>query len=108
MDGNLLKGHLDLILLSIIEGSPKYGLEIAKEAQDRTDGYFDFKIGSLYPALHRLEQAGWLTSDFQPSPRGGAPVKCYELTDAGQKELQRKRDQFKTFSNKVQSLWRFS
>lgn len=106
MDANLLKGHLDLILLSIIEGEPKYGLEISKEAQVRTDGYFDLKVGSLYPALHRLEQAQWITGDFQPSPRGGAPVKYYRLTDDGQRALDDKRDQFTTFSQQVKSLWR--
>lgn len=106
MDANLLKGHLDLILLSILEDAPKYGLEIIKDAQDRTDGYFEFKVGSLYPALHRLEQAKWVSGEFQPSPRGGAPVKYYQLTPAGQRELQRKRDQFQEFTTKVQSLWR--
>lgn len=106
MDSNLLKGHLDLILLSILEGAPKYGLEISKEAQDRTNGYFDLKVGSLYPALHRLEQAGWVSGDFQPSPRGGAPVKYYCLTDGGQRALDDKRQQFTTFSQHVKSLWR--
>lgn len=104
-DANLLKGHLDLILLAIIEGSPKYGLEIIKEAQVRTDGYFDLKVGSLYPALHRLEQAGWVSGDFQPSPKGGAPVKYYQLTDHGQRALNDKREQFSRFASHVQSLW---
>lgn len=105
-DSNLIKGHLDLILLAIIEGQPKYGLEISKEAQDRTGGYFDLKVGSLYPALHRLEQAGWLTGECQPSPKGGAPVKYYRLTDDGQRALNHKREQFAAFTNHVQSLWR--
>ncbi|PNY81630.1 PadR family transcriptional regulator [Deinococcus koreensis] len=104
MDANLLKGHLDLILLAIIEGEPKYGLEIIKEAQLRTDGYFDLKVGSLYPALHRLEQAGWLSGDFQPAPRGGAPVKYYRLTESGGRALRDKREQFSTFSRQVGRL----
>lgn len=105
MDANLLKGHLDLILLSIIEGQPKYGLEISKEAQVRTGGDFDLKVGSLYPALHRLEQAGWVVGEFEPSPRGGAPVKYYRLTEGGQSALNDKRQQFSTFSQHVKSLW---
>ncbi len=106
MDANLLKGHLDLILLSVLEGGEKYGLEISKEAQARTDGYFDFKVGSLYPALHRLEQAGWLTGKFRPAPRGGAPVKFYALTESGAQELAAKREQFKEFTQNVEALWR--
>lgn len=57
-DANLLKGNLDLILLEILEPNPMYGLEIINEAQSRTEGYFDFKEGSLYPALHRLSNKG--------------------------------------------------
>ncbi|THF86455.1 PadR family transcriptional regulator [Deinococcus sp. KSM4-11] len=104
MDPNLLKGHLDLILLAIIDGDPKYGLEISKEAQLRTDGYFDLKVGSLYPALHRLELAGWLTGEFQPAPRGGAPVKYYQLTDSGVRALHDKRGQFEAFSRQIGRL----
>ena len=108
MEPNLLKGHLDLILLSVVEGEAKYGLEIIKEAQVRTDGYFDLKVGSLYPALHRLEEAGWLSGEFHPSPRGGAPVKYYRLTDEGLRAMADKREQFQTFAQHVQSLWRLT
>ena len=82
MDSNLLKGHLDLILLAILERGAMYGLEISKQAQTDTDGYFDLRVGSLYPALHRLEQAGAVEGEFRPAPRGGAPVKYYWLTEA--------------------------
>ncbi|WP_309571999.1 PadR family transcriptional regulator [Deinococcus sp.] len=104
MDPNLLKGHLDLILLAIIDGDPKYGLEISKEAQIRTDGYFDLKVGSLYPALHRLEQSGWLTGEFRTAPRGGAPVKYYQLTDTGTSALRDKREQFGAFARQIGRL----
>jgi PadR family transcriptional regulator, regulatory protein PadR len=105
---NLLKGHLDLILLAILDGAPKYGLEISKLAQERTGGYFDLRVGSLYPALHRLERAGWVRGDFRPPPRAGSPVKFYELTEAGQRELLNRRAQFEHFTAHVQSLWRVS
>ena len=65
MDPNLLKGHLDLILLAALEHEPKYGGQILTEVHDRTDGAFQFKEGSLYPALHRLEKAGWIEGEFQ-------------------------------------------
>ena len=105
LEPNLLKGNLDLILLSILEHDAHYGLEIVKEAQARTDGYFDFKEGSLYPALHRLTQAGWLEAEFKYSPRGGAPVRYYHLTERGRGALREKREAFKHFAESVQALW---
>ncbi|AZI44072.1 PadR family transcriptional regulator [Deinococcus psychrotolerans] len=104
-DANLLRGHLDLILLSIIQGQPKYGLEISKQAQERTDGYFDLKVGSLYPALHRLEKAGFVRSEFQTAPRSGSPVKVYTLTESGGQELEARRREFKTFTQQLGKLW---
>jgi PadR family transcriptional regulator, regulatory protein PadR len=102
---NLLKGNLDLILLSIIEQNAMYGLEIIKEAQARTDGFFDFKEGSLYPALHRLTEQKLLSAEFKYSPRGGAPVRYYEITDKGKKVLLEKRAEFQHFNKNVEALW---
>ncbi|ULH14003.1 PadR family transcriptional regulator (plasmid) [Deinococcus sp. KNUC1210] len=104
-DANLLRGHLDLILLSIIQGEPKYGLEISKQAQVRTQGYFDLKVGSLYPALHRLEKAGFIRSEFQTAPRSGSPVKAYALTESGERELAARRREFETFAQQLGKLW---
>ena len=105
MDANLIKGHLDLILLNLLEQDAKYGLEISKEVQERTGGYFDLRVGSLYPALHRLEQAGFLVGEFRAAPRGGNLVKYYRLTPEGQTELHNRRKDFETFTRTVQSLW---
>jgi PadR family transcriptional regulator, regulatory protein PadR len=105
LEPNLLKGNLELILLSILEPGEHYGLEIVKEAQARTNGYFDFKEGSLYPALHRLTQAGLLEAEFKYSPRGGAPVRYYRLTNAGRQALKDKREAFKRFNQSVEALW---
>ncbi|MER3483054.1 MAG: PadR family transcriptional regulator [Meiothermus sp.] len=102
---NLLKGNLELILLSILQDKPKYGLEIIKEAGSRTGGYFDFKEGSLYPALHRLTEAGLLEAEFGYLPRGGAPVRFYHITEAGRRVLAHKREEFEEFSRAVKSLW---
>jgi len=104
VDPNLLRGHLDLILLLILEEGPKYGLEIVKEAQGRTDGYFHFKEGSLYPALHRLTKAGLLEAEFKYPPRGGAAVRYYRLTDKGREALAHKRREFERFTEAVKSL----
>lgn len=105
-DGNLIRGHLDLILLSILHGEPKYGLEISKQAQERTGGYFDLRVGSLYPALHRLEKAGFIRSEFKDGPRGGSPVKVYALTEEGGRELDARRQEFEVFSRNLGQLWK--
>lgn len=102
---NLLKGNLELVLLSILQDEAKYGLEIVKEAGSRTAGYFDFKEGSLYPALHRLTEAGLLEAEFGYLPRGGAPVRFYRITEAGKRVLGEKREEFEEFSRAVKSLW---
>lgn len=102
-DPNMLRGHLDLILLSIVRGEPKYGLEISKLAADYTGGYFDLKVGSLYPALHRLEKAGFIRSAFQTARSN--TVKVYELTESGQKELDARKHEFQTFSRQLSRLW---
>jgi PadR family transcriptional regulator, regulatory protein PadR len=104
MDANLLKGNLDLILLATLEPEAKYGLEITKVVQDRTDGYFNFKEGTLYPALHRLEKQGFIAGDFQYLPRGGSPVKFYRLTDTGRRELEARRQTFNAFTRAVQNI----
>ena len=104
MDPNLLKGNLDLIVLSVLSEGPMYGLRIIGEMQSRTEGYFDLREGSLYPALHRLTAAGMLETEYQPSSVGGAPRKFYRLTEEGTHELERKRRAFGEFVGAVQAL----
>ena len=101
MDANLLRGHLDLILLGTLRSGAKYGSQIISEMDSQTQGYFQFKEGSLYPALHRLEKAGWIQGEFQVLPRGGSPVKFYVLTEAGRDELQHRQKDFERFAQAV-------
>jgi PadR family transcriptional regulator, regulatory protein PadR len=103
-DPNLLKGNLDLILLEILEPGEMYGLEIINEAQTRTDGYFEFKEGSLYPALHRLETQGLLSAQFRDSDTGGARRKYYRLTDKGRGVLNRKRAEWERFAAAIRAI----
>lgn len=106
MNPDLLRGNLDLILLSILEEGAMYGFEIIKEAQTRTKGYFDFKEGSLYPALHRLTQAGWLEIELREAGRNGQPRKYYQLTEHGRQELEAKDREWREFSRAVNALRR--
>ena len=104
MNPDLLRGNLDLILLTILETRPLYGFAIIQEAKDRTGGLLDFKEGSLYPALHRLEQDGLLSAQLAELGRNGKPRKYYAITDAGQQTLQNKRREFNAFTGAVQRL----
>ena len=96
MNPDLLRGNLELILLSILERTPLYGFAIIQEAKTRTNGYFEFKEGSLYPALHRLE--------LGELGRNGKPRKYYKLTPEGSRVLSEKRSEFQTFTGAVQRL----
>ena len=108
MNANQLKGNLELILLSTLEQGEMYGLEITKEVQSRTNGYFTFSIGSLYPALHRLENTGFIKGEFRPAPRGGSPVKFYKITPSGKTELKSRQQEFEAFATAIRSLWTLS
>lgn len=105
MTGQLLRGNLDLILLAILEDGPKYGRQIIGEAKDRTGGYFDFREGSLYPALHRLERSKLVVAEFAPSDAGGPRRRYYRLTERGERELAAKRQAFEAFNGAVKALW---
>ena len=105
MDVNLFKGNLDLILLSVLEREEGYGLEITKRVGALTEGHITLNAGSLYPALHRLERAGYLAGASVVPARGGPPVKTYRLTEAGRAELERRREGYAAFDRALRNLW---
>ena len=82
----LLKGTLDLLILRTLELAPLHGAAIADRIAQTTRGTFQVKAGSLFPALHRLEQEGWLDGTWDASP-DGRRVKVYTLTKSGRKQL---------------------
>jgi transcriptional regulator len=82
----LLKGTLDLLILRTLELAPLHGAAIADRIAQTTRGTFQVKAGSLFPALHRLEQEGWLDGAWTASP-DGRRVKVYTLTRSGRKQL---------------------
>jgi len=82
----LLKGTLDLLILRTLSLGPNHGLGIARRIGQVTRGELDVKPGSLFPALYRLEERGWLTS--VPGGAGTHPrAKLYKLTQAGRKQI---------------------
>jgi transcriptional regulator len=83
----LLQGTLDLLILRALSLGANHGLGIARRVQQITDGTFDVRPGSLFPALHRLEEQGWLSSEWGKS-ENRRRAKYYQLTKAGRKHLE--------------------
>jgi len=82
----LLQGTLDLLILKSLSAGALHGLGVSRRIGQITGGTFAVQPGSLFPALHRLEEAGWLQSDWQPS-ENNRRAKYYTLTKAGRRQL---------------------
>jgi PadR family transcriptional regulator, regulatory protein PadR len=89
----LLPGTLDLLILKALSSGPLRGLEISQSIEQITRRTFRVETGSLFPALHRMKEQGWLASswDESESNRWG---KCYDLTEAGRQQLQAEKRQW--------------
>ena len=83
---DLLQGTLDMLLLQIVALGPLHGYAIGQRLQQITRDTLQVQQGSLYPALHRLEERGWLRAEWRPSETG-RDAKFYSLTKAGRKQL---------------------
>jgi PadR family transcriptional regulator len=90
---SLLQGTLDLLILKVLTLEPMHGLGISRRIAQVTGGTFLVKPGSLFPALHRLEEAGWLTSSWGES-ENSRRAKFYRLTKAGRRQLKEETDQW--------------
>jgi PadR family transcriptional regulator PadR len=84
---NLLQGTLDLLIFKALALQELHGLGIANRIAQITNGTFQVKPGSLFPALHRMEEAGWLTSSWGES-ENNRRAKFYRLTTAGRRQFQ--------------------
>src|SRR5687768_8406249 len=85
---DLLQGTLDLLILKTLDGQPLHGYAIAQRIQQSSRALLQVPQGSLYPALHRLENRGWLAASWEQS-EAGRDTKVYRLTRKGRKELAR-------------------
>ena len=92
----LMKGSSESLLLCLIAQQPMYGYQIIKELERKSHGYFIFKEGTLYPALHRLEKAGLIVGKWQ-TLSGGHRRKYYYITDKGYRLLVVKMSQWQDF-----------
>jgi PadR family transcriptional regulator, regulatory protein PadR len=102
MNRERLKGNLDLLLLSVLSAGPAHGYAIIVALRDRSEGTFDLPEGTIYPALHRLEQSGLLASDW--SDEQGRKRRVYSLTDKGVAELADQASEWRRFASGVQSI----
>jgi PadR family transcriptional regulator PadR len=92
-DTALLQGTLDLLILKALTLDSMHGLGIARRVEQITKGAFEVKPGSLFPALHRMQAAGWLTSEWGQS-ENGRKARFYALTPAGRRQLKTEAGQW--------------
>jgi len=102
MDRERLKGNLDLLLLSILAAGPAHGYAIISALRERSEGTFDLPEGTIYPALHRLEEAGLLASTWAQAE--GRRRRVYGLTDEGAAALAAQRTEWRKFARGVQAV----
>jgi transcriptional regulator len=100
---DLLQGTLDLLILKTIAREPLHGWGIAKRIQVLSGDVLSVGQGSLYPALHRLEQQGWITAEWKDSDLSRS-AKFYSLTRDGRKQLERELDIWNRLSSAVRLL----
>jgi PadR family transcriptional regulator, regulatory protein PadR len=97
---DLLKGSSNSLLLSVLEKQPMYGYQIVKDLEAKSQGYFKFKEGTLYPALHRLEKSGLITSKWELLSNG-RQRRYYSITDKGRAMLAQEKTQWLDFFNAI-------
>ncbi|HYL77269.1 MAG TPA: PadR family transcriptional regulator [Bryobacteraceae bacterium] len=97
---DLIQGTLDLLILKTISIEPKHGWAIAKRIEQVSAEVLQVSQGALYPALHRLEQQGWIRADWRESDTG-REAKFYSLTRAGRAQLEKELAQWERLSNAV-------
>ena len=97
---DLIHGTLDLLILNTISLQPQHGWAIAKRIEQVSNAVLQVSQGALYPALHRLEQQGWIRSDWRVT-EGGRDAKFYRLTAAGRAQLSRELAQWERMSGAV-------
>jgi transcriptional regulator len=97
---DLLQGTLDLLILKTLAREPLHGWAIAKRILQLSDDVLSVQQGSLYPALHRLENQGWITAEWKSSEHG-RDAKVYELTKDGRRQLTRELESWNRLSSAV-------
>lgn len=97
----LRKGSTPLLILTVLADGKKYGYQIMREMEQRSEGYFSMTAALLYPALHELEQEGLVTSEWEEGD-GKRRRKYYTLTEPGRQALAEHRAEWRTFIRRLQ------
>jgi DNA-binding PadR family transcriptional regulator len=98
----LIKGHLDLLLLALVAPRPAHGYAIIGALREESGGAFDLPEGTVYPALHRLERGGLLESYW--SEADGRRRRVYEISTLGREALAERRHAWRGFSSAVEAV----
>lgn len=101
----MLKGSTETLLLSLLKNQPMYGYQIIKELDKRSEGYFRFREGTLYPALHRLEATGLIRGTWEQH-LSGKKRRYYRPTEKGLEWLEAKVAEWRGFSSAVDMVMR--
>lgn len=99
-DSEMLKGTLDMMILRTLVGGDAHGHTIAKVIEHTSEDVLEVEQGSLYPALHRLEDRGWVSSNWGPS-ENNRKAKFYRLTAAGRKQLVRETSRWRQMKRAI-------
>jgi transcriptional regulator len=102
-----LQGTLDLLVLNTLRRNPQHGFGIAAHIQQISDDALRVEEGSLYPALHRMEQAGWIAAEWQTTANNRR-ARIYRLTRAGQKRLSEEQEKWDRLMEAVGKVLRYS
>jgi PadR family transcriptional regulator len=103
MEGEMLKGHLDMIVLAALAAGPAHGYAVIEEIRRKSGQAFDLPEGTIYPVLHRLEQAGLLASRWVTA-ESGRRRRVYALTRRGERALAERRAIWRQFSDAIGDL----
>lgn len=97
-----LKGHVDLLLLSVLEAGPAHGYGLVEALRERSDGAFDLAEGTVYPSLYRLERRRLVASGWESV--AGRRRRVYRLTRTGRAELERQRSDWREFTRAMEAI----
>jgi PadR family transcriptional regulator PadR len=100
---DLVQGTLDLLVLKILALEPMHGWAISQRLQQVSTDILQVSVGSLYPALHKLEQQGWIKAEWRTSDLGRR-AKFYELTRPGRKQLERESANWRRLSSAISAV----
>jgi PadR family transcriptional regulator PadR len=100
---DLVQGTLDMLLLKILALEPLNGFAVSQRLKQVSDEVLQVSDGSLYPALHKLEQEGWITAEWKAS-ENGRRAKYYSLTRLGRKQLERETDNWARLSSAISNV----